>query len=315
MTTASPTGLVLMYHRICPERPDTACWFARGTAVTPERFAAQIRWLSGQVRFTSLSALFDEVLSGETHESLPPCALTFDDGYRDAQIATDLGLPSTIFAVAQHIGDSPSALWFDHYYGILHHARSRAHLSARDLGLSDSITVPSPSDDLRWWVRGPFKELLQTLPPDQRNGHLECLARTLEASNLPSPKELYFSSDELRLLRAQGHVLGGHGATHSRLTELSDDYLRRELSISMKFLDDLSASSAAPFCYPDGACDARVKEAAGNAGYALGCSVQEGVVTPQSDRFALPRIYMRNVLPEDPGWPSILDRSRLQTRR
>ena len=36
------TALIPMYHRVCPRSAATACYFERGTAVTPEAFARML---------------------------------------------------------------------------------------------------------------------------------------------------------------------------------------------------------------------------------------------------------------------------------
>jgi hypothetical protein len=70
---------VLMYHRVCELNAQTACWFARGTAVTPAHFEAQMAWLRARARFVTLA----EALApdGESNPG-PRCVVTFDDGYR-----------------------------------------------------------------------------------------------------------------------------------------------------------------------------------------------------------------------------------------
>lgn len=87
--------------------------------VTPEDFAAQMRWLAGH---GTVAPLADAV-------SVPGCgvAITFDDGYRDnvlhaAPVLAELGLPATFFLVAGRLGG-----WLDHDAG-----RSGAELMTWD---------------------------------------------------------------------------------------------------------------------------------------------------------------------------------------
>ena len=48
------TALVLMYHRVCASNAGTACYFARGTAVTPGAFLRHMDWLGERLRIVSL---------------------------------------------------------------------------------------------------------------------------------------------------------------------------------------------------------------------------------------------------------------------
>ncbi|MDO9022910.1 MAG: polysaccharide deacetylase family protein [Deltaproteobacteria bacterium] len=298
---------VLMYHRVCERTEDTACWFARGTAVTPEHFATQIGWLRSRVRFVPLDAAVEGVLSGGGSDQRPLCAVTFDDGYRDAQVAVDQGVPATVFAVAAHTGDARDALWFDRYYDILHSARRRASVQGALLELPADAVVPAIDDDLCWWVRGPVKEALQAMEPTARDERLRQISEVLDASSRTLPRDLYFSRDELGALMRSGHAVGGHGASHSRLTSLDDATLAAELAASRALVDGLGDQPARLFCYPDGAWDGRVQAAVRTAGFPIACAVTEGVVSVESPRLALPRILMRDVLPGERGWPAALE--------
>jgi peptidoglycan/xylan/chitin deacetylase (PgdA/CDA1 family) len=91
---------VLMYHyvRVAP-RGDSAGF---NLSVTPESFAAQMRWLRDHGYHTLTMAQVDAALL--RHEPLPqkPVALTFDDGYEDfytaaAPIMRELGITATAY--------------------------------------------------------------------------------------------------------------------------------------------------------------------------------------------------------------------------
>lgn len=298
---------VLMYHRVCERTDNTACWFARGTAVTLEHFAVQIEWLRSRVRFVPLDVAVEEALSDGGSDQRPLCAVTFDDGYRDAQVAVDQGVPATVFAVAGHTGDTGNALWFDRYYDILHGARRRAGILGAHLGLPAGVLVPAIDEDLRWWVRGPLKETLQGMALTARDERLRQISEALDTSSRTLSRDLYFSRGELGALVRSGHAVGGHGATHSRLTSFDDATLAAELRASRAFVDGLGDQPARLFCYPDGAWDGRVQAAVHTAGFPTACTVTEGVVSGESPRLALPRILMRDVLPGARGWPAVLE--------
>lgn len=291
---------VLMYHRVCEPDAQTACWFARGTAITPARFEAQMAWLRARARFVTLA----EALAPDGEScSTPRCVVTFDDGYRDALVATRLGIPVTVFAVTQHTGDASEPLWFDRYYDILHRARRRRGVTLGELSLDATGSAPSIDDDLRWWVRGPLKERLQTLPDAERARALDTLAEVFDADGCTTASELYLTRSELRNLSAVGHCVGGHGATHTRLTLLGDHALSQELTASQDLLDAVAPSQTRLFCYPDGAHDARVDAATRRAGFVAACTVEKGILRSTTNAFAIPRMLMRDVLPGDPRWP------------
>jgi peptidoglycan/xylan/chitin deacetylase (PgdA/CDA1 family) len=283
--------LVLMYHRICERTPRTTCYFARGTAVTPARFREQLAWL--RRRF--------EVVPPDGAMRPGGVALTFDDGYRDV---LDFDLPpSALFPIADHHADSRAAAWVDAYYALLHGARVRRPAIRQVwavLGRPEAL-APALDEDLRWWVRGPLKEALQTALPVARDEALGVLERTLDAEPA-DPAALYLSIAELRALRAAGHVVGGHGATHRRLTLVSDGELDDELRRNQALLDEIGAGAERPFCYPDGAHDERVRRAVAAAGFTVAFTVEAGRVSTGTDRFRLPRLHVRDVSPDSDEW-------------
>lgn len=291
---------VLMYHRVCERNPHTACWFERGTAVTPASFEAQMNWLRPRVRFVTL----DEALFEGAYESAAPrCVVSFDDGYRDALVAAHMNVPVTIFAVANHLGDSAEPLWFDRYYDILHRARRRGGVRSVDLGMPCEGDAPAIDTDLRWWVRGPLKEHLQRLPHAERARALHEVSETLEVDGCTSARDFYLSLSELRMLSAEGHRVGGHGATHTRLPLLDDDALAQELAASQALLDAVASAPPRLFCYPDGAHDARVLAATRRTGFFAACTVERGIWRRETNALEIPRVLMRDVLPGTARWP------------
>ena len=100
---------ILMYHWISGDPGQRL----RHWGVTPEQFAAQVRWLHEE-GYRTLS--LDQVV--QVVRNLAPMpergvALTFDDGYRDflegaSQVLTDHGFTATIFLVADRVGTTNS---------------------------------------------------------------------------------------------------------------------------------------------------------------------------------------------------------------
>ena len=85
-------------------------------------------------------------------------------------------------------------------------------------------------------------------------------------------------------------AFGSHTAHHVCLTDCSDDVLMEELKISLRSLRDRLERVIPALAYPGGYHDARVRQAARNAGYlcALGASSRWGN-GPDSDLFQLRR--------------------------
>ena len=105
--------------------------------------------------------------------------------------------------------------------------------------------------------------------------------------------------DGLRGLQVARVELGSHSRTHRPLDRLTTEEIEDEVSGSRADLHRLLGVQDPCFlAYPHGAYDERVKRAARAAGYAGAFTVERGVVRPESDRFALPRIEIL----ADEGW-------------
>lgn len=298
---------ILMYHRVCGRGDDTACYFARGTAVTPENFAIQMAFLAENTDVVSLQRLTDTKVNRLGDR--PVVVLTFDDGYADVHdrvwpVCDRLGLPFSVFPIAGHTAESSTLCWVDWYYAILHRAQRRGGV---DLGpiVSDSAWhAPAIDDDVRWWVRGPVKEKLHGASPSRRTRFLHALATTLAADvdgRLLS-SQLYLGHDELRSMAAAGVVVGGHGVHHVRLRDCDPQERDAEIEGSRKLLDAIAPQRPYWFCYPDGSHDELVASRVAAAGFVGALTVEPGHVHPKTSRLALPRFLVRDAPPTVPGW-------------
>jgi peptidoglycan/xylan/chitin deacetylase (PgdA/CDA1 family) len=94
--------------------------------------------------------------------------------------------------------------------------------------------------------------------------------------------------DELRsLARTDLIEIGSHTVSHSHLTRLSDDELRRELRDSKAAVEDNLGRPCPHLAYPYGEHDARVRDAARAAGYSAGFAAPGTSTTV--DLFQVPR--------------------------
>jgi peptidoglycan/xylan/chitin deacetylase (PgdA/CDA1 family) len=104
--------------------------------------------------------------------------------------------------------------------------------------------------------------------------------------------------DWSHLREASGHGidLGGHTASHPRLTELGDARVSEELRVCRCEIEQRAGCEVRHFAYPYGSCDARVRMLAANE-YSLACGTALDYAGPRSDDFELPRLdayYLRS---------------------
>ncbi len=84
------------------------------------------------------------------------------------------------------------------------------------------------------------------------------------------PSMMHLSKDQLREIASLGHEIGSHTMTHADLTLLADKDLRYELYASRIELEDILGASVVSLSFPGGNWNARVIDAALDAGYTCG---------------------------------------------
>ncbi|MFN8473416.1 MAG: polysaccharide deacetylase family protein [Anaerolineae bacterium] len=98
------------------------------------------------------------------------------------------------------------------------------------------------------------------------------------------------SLPNLQAMQRGGIEIGAHTRTHPALTTLGPERLRDEVEGSRADLERGLGVPVATFSYPHGRYNAAVAAAVARAGYLAGFTVEEGVNTLDTDRYALRRI-------------------------
>jgi peptidoglycan/xylan/chitin deacetylase (PgdA/CDA1 family) len=107
-------ALVLMYHRVlAPD--DVPADIDPGMYVTTEAFERHLRYLTANHEVVTLETLF-EWMAGRRQFSRIPCAITFDDGWRDNYeqafpLLQQYNVPATIFLITDHVGIPAMVTW------------------------------------------------------------------------------------------------------------------------------------------------------------------------------------------------------------
>ena len=298
-------SIILMYHRVCPVA-SAQPWFARGTAVTPDAFQRQMRWLVQHFEVVPLRTLLTHGNGERLGGARPLASITFDDGYADTfthalPVCEALGIVGTVFPVAGHLAEDGQTLWFDAFYALLQRA-----VDAKEAVRPDKDIL---GQSLSGWVRGAEKEQLQHATPAQRADLLAGLAQRLGLVPDRPHGALYVSTAQLQQMVSRGWSVGGHGQTHTRMPMLEEAELRQELQASMDLARRFDPGEPI-LAYPDGANDKRVGHMARTIGFDWALSVTPGSVSQATDSMAIPRFFAKG----DSDIPATALPALLQTR-
>jgi len=87
-----------------------------------------------------------------------------------------------------------------------------------------------------------------------------------------------------------GATVGVHGVSHQRLTKLSSQQARDELSHSRDWLEQLTGRSVTSMSYPHGDFNPEISEIARSCGFKTAACSRIGTFTNTRQAFAIPRI-------------------------
>ena len=108
----------------------------------------------------------------------------------------------------------------------------------------------------------------------------------------PRPARM-LSWQQLRESAGAGIEIAAHSHTHPQLDQLPPARLAAELGTSRRLLEDRLGVPVPGMAYPFGYSDSGVRGAAQAAGYRYACAVANQIASPDSHRFALPRLTDR----------------------
>lgn len=305
-------GLILMYHRITDARPDP--W---DCCVSPQHFAEQLAVLRRKFRPVPLAQLMQAVTDDQPSVfSRRPVAVTFDDGYADnlhtaKPLLERYEIPATVFVTSGHIGRRRE-FWSDELEALLlqpgplplqfqlsisgHSVEMTAAESASDnLSFPQWRAAQGHDPTPRHRLYRELYPLLQPLEDSARAQLLDEIRRQTGTSQVVRETHRFLDADELRTLAAGDLIeIGGHAATHPMMSRLSGDRQLDEITEGKSFLEELLHRRLTSFAYPYGDYGADSPALVREAGFVRACATRRGVVRPDSDCFALPRVQVKD---------------------
>ncbi len=102
----------------------------------------------------------------------------------------------------------------------------------------------------------------------------------------------FLTWDQLQSLVQEGVAFGSHTLDHTRLKGLEDNELRRQLQDSRQVLEERLGVPVQMVSYPYGAFDERVVQAAMEAGYRAGVTINPSRYQCRSGLFTLSRLHL-----------------------
>ncbi len=273
---------IFIFHRVLAE-PDPLF----PGEVDRADFDRMIGWVTRWFRVLPL----EQAVRGLRDGSLPEgsAAITFDDGYADnlhhaEPLLRKHGACATLFVATGFLDGG--CMWNDRVI------ESIRRTTKDVLRLPDVLAEPLPLADLAQ-RRAAIHRLLGHIKYLQPAERLHAVEQVVRAADVPVPRDLMLTRDELRRWHAGGQQVGAHTVNHPILASLDDDSARQEMALGREELASLIDSRIALFAYPNGkpGVDYLPQHVtmARELGFDAGVSTVWGVATSDSPLFELPR--------------------------
>jgi peptidoglycan/xylan/chitin deacetylase (PgdA/CDA1 family) len=262
----SRDALILLYHRVTHLANDR--W---SIAVTPEHFAEQLELLTRRATIAPLAGLNSATVRPNARAAT--VVVTFDDGYADnlheaLPVLQRYDVPATVFVA------------------------SDAVVQGREFWWDDLERLVTPADYDAVWAR------LRDADARERETALETLRSATDVERAPRSAYRPLTPDELACLARDVRIeIGAHTASHARLAALTGVAQRAEIDAGRQALQSIIERPVESFAYPFGRAGdytAETMQLVREAGFVHACVNQAGRVDRSTDRFALPRLYVRD---------------------
>jgi len=278
--------------------PDADSFSDSGIKVTPDTFAANVRFL--RRHFSPLSA--DEFVKCMRRGAFPrgACLVTFDDGWFDNEqyalpILQEANVPAVFFVATGYIG-SEDVFWQERLTRQLYMLSRQPDAGARilaELGIEDSRLADDAT--ARVIVRSCVTRLKsrETAEIDRIGSAVSeaCRRAGLDVTNLGDDRFMDWDS-VVHAASSSLVAVGSHAHSHAPLTRLGPERATEDLRRSFTELS-LRGIAAPPMCaYPNGDFDASVIDSLTRAGLEIGFTTEHGFVGATSDRGKLPRVNL-----------------------
>ena len=326
----SDVGLILIYHRVAtpPRDPQLLCvspdHFAEQLAVLNRRYRPVS--LDGM----AAAAKDDAVPPGAVAITFDDGYA--DNLTHAAPLLAKANVPATVY-VTTH-GDAPAReLWWDELERLLlgpHELprRIKIHLGVESLkwhldptedqaaggsetnGEEDADARPRAADDGAGWnvllpptrarerLYTELHRMLRPLPARLRWDVLDQLREQVDLAAFARPSHRLMSSEDLRILDQSALIdIGAHTVTHPVLAERSPEDQRWEMEESRRVLETILDRPVATVSYPYGGrrdYSTTTVAIAHELGFEYACANHPGGVNGATDRFALPRVLVRD---------------------
>jgi peptidoglycan/xylan/chitin deacetylase (PgdA/CDA1 family) len=290
---AAPGAAILMYHSVRDDPYDFADLIGPGITHAAAVFRRQMEILAREFGPVSLDDIL-RFVRGQGSLPRRAVAVTFDDGFADnlevaEPILSHFGIQGAFYATVDLIGTSKPP-WY-----------SRLRYSFLTTRKAEWTSAP---DGKTWSLNGPTAreaallaafDLCAPLVAARQERAIRDIEAALDAQFRINGHRFMMDWEQVRQLRARGHIVGSHTLTHPNLAYVADETdLWNELTESKKRIETELGLEVLHFSYPHPALNPqwsdRTIKMTESAGYQSAVTTTHGLVSAGANPLCLKRV-------------------------
>lgn len=307
-----PRAAILMYHQVCERKNDP--W---QLAVHPNHFHQQLDYLKKNFRVVSISDLNTSIAK----RTLKPktIAITFDDGFLDnytnaAPLLDWHELPATFYVATTAIKEQKT-YWWDQLQEILFETEVlpetfEMNVNGQPIQFDlrpDRVLTRRVVNQIRIWNYslpvanqriGLFLLLWQRIKPlrhELQNKIIQEIRHWASVKEEGANEGRAMTVYEMQMLSQNPlFSIGAHSVHHAMLAEQDTTDQAFEVTESKRQIERWLDKPVKGFAYPYGNYNAVTQTLLKEAGFEYAVSTESKLVTEQDDRYALPRVQVKN---------------------
>ncbi len=291
--------IILAYHGFTDSASHEGIENYQGKHLDIDSFRQHLMHLRDHYNVLNITDLIDRILCGK---SIPDntVIITIDDGYRSNYtlaypLLKEYQIPASIYITTDFI-NKEDFLWTDR----IEYALNATESNKLDIEIGSEwhfFTLKSKREKIICDTA--LRRMLKKLPPDKRISIVEAvehiLGKSLSMSNTP---RIYMPLKwkDIAEISKEGLVsIGSHGLTHTIMTSMDREDIRKELSLSRSIIEEETMLPCSIFSYPNGGTgdfNELTKALLKECGYRSAVTTVAGVNRANSDPYELKRLGM-----------------------
>ncbi len=290
---AAPGAAILMYHSVREDPRDFADLIGPGITHAASAFRRQMEIIAREFAPVALEDVL-RFVGGQGSLPRRAVAVTFDDGFADnlevaEPILSHFGIPGAFYATVDLIG-TPKPPWYSRLRYSFLTTRKPEWTSASD-GRVWSLNDRAAREAA---LLAAF-DLCAPLVAARQERAIHDIEAALDAKFQPDGHRFMMDWEQVRQLRARGHVVGSHTLTHPNVAYVADEAdLRNELTESKKRIEAELGLEVLHFSYPHPSLNPQWSERTikmtASAGYKSAVTTTHGLVSAGANPLCLKRL-------------------------